>query len=93
MILIKENKKGCQVQIEGTTSELLSELTCLIDTLLEDESVNENLIDVAVGLGKAKAKGTVDEYMKNTLKDIMAKAIDKMADDIKQEESEDSEND
>ena len=89
MIIIKEGKKGCHVQVAGKTSELLSELAYLIDTLLESEDINEEILDVAIGLGKAKAKGNTNEFMRTKLKEVMLKAFDKMAGDIEKEENED----
>lgn len=52
MIKAKDGK----VQGKGTDAELLTDLSTIIQALI-DEEVQEEAIDIAVGLGKAKAKG------------------------------------
>ena len=77
MIKIKDKKKHCDVKAIGKTSDLLSELAFLVATLLGSEEVNERMIEIAVELGKAKAKGKEQEYMDSKLKEVLAEEIEK----------------
>ena len=71
MIKAEGNNKGCAVQIKGTDVLLLAELTAIIANFLEEGVADEKLIDIAVGLAKAKVNGTHDEYMEQTIKEII----------------------
>ena len=64
-------KKG-RVQGKGYTPELLADLAEIVRSLIE-EDIKEEMIDVAVGLGKALAKGEGDEFKLKTLKEALEK--------------------
>lgn len=79
------------VTVSGTPTELMSELTKIIRAMLEEEVVNEELLDIIVGLGKAEANGTGNDFMKKVLNKInqIKDEIDKKDDEEKEEVKED----
>lgn len=52
--MIKIDDKG--IQIKGNEKEILSELSMIVHTLVEEDDVDVNLIDMAVDLGKMNDK-------------------------------------
>lgn len=68
-------KKG-NIKGEGKNTELLQDLTFIVSTLITDAGISEKLIDIAVGLGKAHAKGKADEYMANRKNELQEKLKD-----------------
>ena len=52
--MIKIDDKG--IQIKGNEKEILSELSMIVHTLVEEDDVDLNLIDMAVDLGKMNDK-------------------------------------
>lgn len=70
MIKAEGNNKGCAIEIKGNDVVLLAELTAIIADFLEEGIADERLIDIAVGLAKAKADGTDTEYMEQTIKEV-----------------------
>ena len=75
MIKAKTNRIGCDIQIGGEQTTLLAELTAIITDFLEEGVADENLIDIAVGLAKAKVNGNIQEYMRKTLKETILNKI------------------
>lgn len=71
--------KNGRVEGKGTDTELLKDLTFIISTLITDGEIGEELIDIAVGLGKAHAKGEENEYIKKTLE---KKLIEKLKENL-----------
>ena len=84
MIKANSDKEGCEVKVKGNDTTLCAELTAIMVSMLEDKIINEELLDVAVGLAKAEAKGKRSEYMKKILKE-------KILDKLKEDETEDDE--
>ncbi len=65
-------RKG-NIKVAGSQSEVLTDLATIVRGLIEHGKINEEMIDVAVGLGKAKAQGNADKFMKDTLKEALQK--------------------
>jgi len=88
-----ECKNKVNVEIIGKETELLAELTAIINGLLEN-GINEKLINIAVGLAKAEKEGTSNEFMKKTLKeDILNGIKDKIKNITEEQEEETTEED
>ena len=88
MIKAKGNKNGCDIQVEGRQSDIMAELTAIIRALLEEETINEQMLDIVVGLAKAEVNGTRNEYMKKTLKDVICQGLEKVLEEADKEEIE-----
>lgn len=76
------------VTVSGTPTELMSELTKIIRAMLEEEVVNEELLDIIVGLGKAEANGTGNDFMKKVLKEKVLNKLKEMAEEVEEKGSE-----
>ena len=62
-----------KVHIKGNKSELLADLTGIIKIFMQNKDIDEELIDIAIGLGKADAKGNKSEFLEETLKNLFKK--------------------
>lgn len=62
-----------RVKARGTNSELLANLAAIVESLMTEGEIREEMIDVAVGLGKASAKGKDDlkKYMYDKLEEAL----------------------
>lgn len=76
------------VTISGTPAELMSDLTKIIRAILEEEVVNEELLDIIVGLGKAEANGTGNDFMKKVLKEKVLDRLKEMVEEVEEKEAE-----
>lgn len=76
------------VKVNGTQTELMSDLTKIIRAILEEEVVNEELLDIIVGLGKAEANGTGNDFMKKVLKEKVLDRLKEMVEEVEEKEEE-----
>ena len=89
MIKAITTRTGCRVEVKGKNSELLAELTAIIEDFLKEEVATEEIIDIVVGLAKAGYKGETKKYMADTLTNVIVKKLEDLADELKDEEDED----
>lgn len=63
-----------KVEGKGTEAELLADLAQIVCALIEEDT-KEELIDVAVGLGKARSKGKkeYEAYKTKTIQELQKK--------------------
>lgn len=74
--------KNGHIEGKGDDVELLKDLSFIISTLITDGEIDEELIDIAVGLGKAHAKGEENDYMENTLKKRLVEKLKENLDTV-----------
>lgn len=72
MIKVISDKEKSSVFLEGDSPTLLTELTCLISTLLERENIDEGLIRIAVALGNLDNK-TKDKKQEHVMLEKLIK--------------------
>lgn len=82
-------KNKVNVEIRGKETELLAELTAIINGLLENE-IDERLINISVGLAKAEKDGTSNEFMKKTLKEAILNGVKDIIEDTTEEQEEET---
>ena len=54
-------RKRSYVKAEGTDDELLEDLTRIVNALIDKGGLTEEMIDIAVQIGKAISKGNEEE--------------------------------
>lgn len=79
--MIKATNNG-HIKTKGTEAELLADLINIVHSLMTKGEISEEIIDVAIGLAKAKVKGNAKEYMSKMLKQRFKK-VTEMAIDVK----------
>lgn len=62
-----------KVEGKGTNAELLADLAQIIHTMIKKGEFEVELIDLAVDLGKAGAKGETKKFMANKIKELLEK--------------------
>ena len=105
--MIKASKtiisKSSYVKAEGTDIELLEDLTRIVNALIDKGGLTEEMIDIAVQIGKAMSKGnekeTVEKIKTQILKeklkekayliDVDLKELMKQAKEMEEEANED----
>lgn len=64
-----------KIEVKGKESEVLADLSLIIQVLTQGCKISEEMVDIAVNLGKEAAKGKKEEFMENEMKKAIENKI------------------